>query len=163
MRPAEILKIKLSMINLQKGEIILPAEITKTNRNRIVPLNRYLLEVYQSMNFDNLPKDYYLFGSFREVGKGNIGKFNDFIPGPTKLKRDTATKRWIKIVKVGLKIDMTLYAMKKHGANKLILSGASVDALKDLFGHTSQLTTKIYITVLKEINRKNILENAVEC
>ena len=161
-RPEEILKIKLSMVNLKESEIVLPPEITKTNKKRVVPISPYLLPYYVSMNFSKLPKDYYLFGSFREAGKGNLGKFEDFIPAPTRINRDTATRRWEAIVKKKLQIDMNLYAMKKAGANALILAGVSINAIKDLFGHTSEVTTQIYITNLKEINRKEILEKGTD-
>lgn len=161
-RPEEILKIKLSMVNLKDSEIILPPEITKTNKKRVVPISPHLLPYFEKANFQNLPKEYYLFGSFREAGKGNIGKFEDFIPAPTHLNRDTATRRWETIVKKKLGIDMNLYAMKKAGANSLILAGVSINAIKDLFGHTSEVTTQIYITKLKEINRKEILEKGTD-
>lgn len=161
-RPEEILKIKLSMVNLKDSEIVLPPEITKTNKKRIVPISPFLLPYYESMSFNNLPKDYYLFGSFRPIGKGNIGKFEDFIPAPTHINRDTATRRWEAIVKIKLKIPMSMYAMKKAGANALILAGVSVNAIKDLFGHSSEVTTQIYITNLKEINRKEILEKGTD-
>lgn len=161
-RPEEILKIKLSMVNLKDSEIVLPPEITKTNKKRVVPISPFLLVYYKSLQFEKLPKNYYLFGSFREVGKGNIGKFKDFIPAPTHVKRDTATKRWETIVKKGLGIDMNLYAMKKAGANALILANVSINAIKDLAGHTSEVTTQIYITNLKEINRKEILEKGTD-
>jgi site-specific recombinase XerD len=35
-----------------------------------------------------------------------------------------------------------------------ILAGLSVNALGELFGHSSEVTTQIYITNLQEINRK---------
>lgn len=159
-RPEEILKLKLSFIDLQRDQIIIPAELTKTNIERIVPINPHFKIYLEKMNLTQYSKDYYLFGSHRISGRGNVGKLYDFIPGPTKLKRDTATKRWKSVVKDKLGIEMTMYAMKKHGANKMILADVSIDAIKDLFGHTSQLTTKIYITNLKEINRKQILEKA---
>jgi integrase len=161
-RPEEILKIKLSMVNLKDSTITLPPEITKTNKKRIVPISHFLLPYYESMQFGNLPKSYYLFGSFREPGKGNLGKFEDFIPGPTHINRDTATRRWEAIVKKKLKIPMSMYAMKKAGANALILAGVSINAIKDLFGHTSEVTTQIYITNLKEVNRKEILEKGTD-
>ena len=161
-RPEEILKIKLSMVNLKDSTITLPPEITKTNKKRIVPISHFLLPYYQSMQFGNLPKSYYLFGSFREPGKGNLGKFEDFIPAPTHINRDTATRRWEAIVKKKLKIPMSMYAMKKAGANALILAGVSINAIKDLFGHTSEVTTQIYITNLKEVNRKEILEKGTD-
>jgi integrase len=159
-RPAELLQIRLSNINLERKEITLDAENTKTNKKRIVPINDHLLKYYESMDFQNLPKDYYLFGSFREEGKGNIGKLEDFIPAPTKIKRDTATRRWETIVKKGLGIDATLYSMKHHGANAKILAGVNLDALKDLFGHTSKLMTEKYVTDLKEINRREIINKS---
>lgn len=161
-RPEEILKIKLEMVNLKKSEIILPAEITKTKRMRIVPINQYLMVHYKKMNFDRLPKDYYLFGSFRVSGKGNIGKHKDFIPGPTHINRDTATKRWEKIVKKGLGIQMNMYALKHHGANMKILAGLELDSLRELYGHSSKLMTEKYAKVVKEVHRKNILENSPE-
>jgi hypothetical protein len=109
-----------------------------------------------------LPKDYYLFGSFREVGKGNIGKHVDFIPAPTQLKRDTATKRWEKIVKIGLKINVTMYSMKKYGANKKAEAGISIDAIQGTFGHSKKETTLIYLTKQNEINRKEIMDKSPE-
>lgn len=160
-RPEEILKIQLSMIDLSRFEIILPPEITKTNKERIVPINKHLFEVYKSMNFEQLPKEYFLFGSFRESGKGNAGTKLDFISGPTKMKRDTATKRWNTIVKVGLGFqEVNMYSNKHAGANAKILAGMDLDALRELYGHTSKLMTTKYATVIKEVYRKQILENS---
>jgi integrase len=53
---------------------------------------------------------------------------------------------------------MTLYSIKKHSANHFILAWHLLELIKDLFGHSSEVTTQIYITNLKEINRKEILE-----
>jgi integrase len=159
-RPEEILKLKLSNLSLEKNQIVIPAQLTKTNIERIVPINPHFKIYLEKMNLSEYQKDFYLFGSYRISGRGNVGKLDDFIPGPTKLKRDTATKRWKSIVKDKLGIENNMYAMKKHGANKMILADVSIDAIKDLFGHTSQMTTKIYITNLKEVNRKQILEKA---
>lgn len=159
-RPEEITKITLEMIDLKNSEIVLPANITKTNKKRIVPINQHLMSYYKKMNFEHLPKDYYLFGSFREPGKGNIGKFKDYIPGPTKMNRDTATRRWETIVKKGLGIQMHMYAMKHLGADRKIIAGLDLDSLRELYGHTSKLMTEKYAKVVKEVHRKNILENS---
>jgi integrase len=149
------------MVNLENNEIILPPEITKTNKERIVPINQFLKIIYEAMEFEKLPFDFYLFGSYREPGKGNVGPSLDFIPGPTKMKRDTATRRWETIVKKGLALKhVNMYSEKHAGANAKILAGMSMDALKDLFGHTSKLTTEIYASNIKEIRRKEILEKS---
>jgi len=160
-RPEEILKIQLFMIDMQSFQIVLPPEITKTNKERIVPINKHLFEIYKSMDFENLPKQFYLFGSFRQPGKGNVGAKLDFIPGPTKMKRDTATRRWESIVKIGLGFkDVNMYSNKHAGANAKILAGMDLDALRELYGHTSKLMTTKYATVVKEVYRKQIMENS---
>jgi integrase len=159
-RPEEITKMSIGMIDLKNSEIILPAKITKTKKKRIVPINKHLMSFYSNMDLKMYPKEFYLFGSFREPGKGNIGKFKDFIPGPTKMNRDTATRRWEKIVKKGLGIDMNMYAMKHLGADRKILAGLEIDSLRELYGHTSYLMTEKYAKVVKEVHRKNILENS---
>jgi len=160
-RPEEILLIKLSNIDLQKGIITLIPENTKGRKKyRVLPINKFLRQDLEKMNFENLPKEYYLFGSFREPGKGNIGKFEDFIPAPTHLNRDTATRRWETIVKKKLAIDVTMYSMKKYGANKKAQAGISLDAIMGTFGHSKKETTLIYLTDQDKINRKEVMDKS---
>lgn len=159
-RPKEILMIRLSMIDLNKQQIVLPPEITKTNKERIVPINTHLLSHYLEMDLHIYPKDFYLFGSYRQNGAGNRGKYIDFIPAPTPIKRDTATKKWYRIVKKGLKIDVNLYSNKHAGANAKILAGIDLDALRELYGHSSKLMTLNYAKVVKEVNRKEIINKS---
>ena len=162
-RPVEILNIKLEMIDLDADLIVLPPSITKGRKKyRTLPITKQLKTFLESLNFEKLPKSYYLFGSFRQVGKGNVGASVDFIPAPTPLKRDTATKRWFKIVKVGLGIDVTMYSMKKYGANKKAEAGISIDAIQGTFGHSKKETTLIYLTKQNEINRKEIMDKSPE-
>lgn len=157
-RPEEILQIKVSMINFEDEIITLLPKNTKSRKKyRILPVNKYLMRYFNEMKLDQAPKDFFLFGSFRDSGKGNAGPKIDFIPGPTQLKRDTATKRWERIVKKGLGINMTMYAMKKHGANMKLSSGISLEAISEQFGHSKVETTKIYTTKLNEINRSEVL------
>lgn len=157
-RPDEILQIKLSMIDFENEIITLIPKNTKGRKKyRVLPINKHLIQFFKEFEMQNLPKDFYLFGSFREPGKGNVGPKLDFIPGPTRIKVDTATKRWEKIVKLGLKINMTMYAMKKHGANMKLSSGISLEAISEQFGHTKLETTKIYTTMLNQINRNEVL------
>jgi integrase len=159
-RPVELTRIQISYVDMINRIITLPGSITKSRKERTVPINNSLYEIFESMNIFSYPGEYYLFGSFREKGKGNIGSHKDFICGPTQLKRDTATNRWRKIVKIGLGINVNLYSTKKSGANAYIMAGASIRAIKELFGHTSEMTTEIYITNLKDVLKKDILANS---
>lgn len=161
MRPKEILQIQISMINMFKQEIILQPKNTKgKKRKRIVPINNHLLKDFLNMNLEIYPPNFYLFGSHRVPGAGNIGKHEDFIPGPTPIKRDTATRRWQTIVKKGLGIEVNQYSEKHRGADAKILAGMPMDALRELYGHTSKLTTEIYAKAVREVYRKQIMENS---
>lgn len=162
-RPEEIRKIQLFMIwiDMQNSQIILPPDITKTNRDRIVPINKHLFEIYKSMQFENLPKQFYLFGSYKQPGKSNVGAKLNFIPGPSQIKRSTTTRKWESIVKIGLGFkSVNMYSNKHAGANAKILAGMDLEALRELYGHTSKLMTTKYATVVKEVYRKQIMENS---
>lgn len=163
MREVELLKVTLGMVKMAKNEFHLPATMTKNGKARIVPMNKYLKEYLIEMNFEKLPKDYYLFGSFKEPRVGNRGKnqfLPDFLPGPTPISRDTATARWRNLVKKGLGITMNLYAMKHYGADKKILAGMNMDSLRELYGHSSKLMTEKYAKIIKEVYRKDIMDNS---
>lgn len=148
-RPTELLKVRLFMIDLSNDNINLDKDITKNGKPRTIPINQYLKTLLKSMQIENFSKDCYLFGK-------------DFKTSIHKAERKQATTLWKDEIKDKLNISMTLYAIKKHSANALILAGVSVNAIKDLFGHSSEVTTQIYITNLKEINRKEILEKGTD-
>lgn len=163
-RPEEILLIRLSMVDMDKNLIqLIPRNTKKRKKYRTLPINKYLKEDLETMNFRNLPKDYFLFGSFKEPQIGNRGNnqfLPDFVPGPTHINRDTATRRWETIVKIGLKIDKTMYSIKKYGGNKKSAAGISLDAIQGVFGHSEKETTLIYLTNQDEINRKEVIEKS---
>ena len=159
-RPVEMLRLRLSMIDLKESCITLSSKITKNGGERIVPINSHLLKFYEEMDFSNLPKDYYLFGTFREHKKSRKKSSPDFIPGPRYVTRCTATRTWEDIVKKGLKIEMNLYAMKHYGADQKILAGMSLETLRELYGHSSILMTEKYAKKVKEVYRKQILDQS---
>lgn len=159
-RPVEITRMKMGMLNRTRMEFVLPASITKTKKQRIVPINEFLWNDLKPIFEKEYPDSFYMFGSGRPSGKGNIGLHKDFNPGITKMNRDTVTKRWEKVVKIGLGIPVNLYSIKKLGANAKIMAGMSIRALQELFGHSSEVTTEIYITKLEEVIRKEILEKS---
>ena len=52
------------------------------------------------------------------------------------------------------------YNKRLAEANAKILAGMDLDALRELYGHTSKLMTTKYATVVKEVYRKQIMENS---
>lgn len=159
-RPEELLHIKIKMINLQKSQIVLPPEITKTDIERIVPLNPFLKTYFEEMKLSDYPDEYFVFGSKREFTNRGLKKDLDFIPGPRRLNRDCTSKLWRKLIIDGLKINVNMYSLKHLGANKKILAGVELDALRELYGHTSKMMTLRYAKVVKEVNRNQIMEKS---
>ncbi len=159
-RPKELLSLQLSMINLEKNEILLSNEITKTGSARIVPINKHLKVYFENLEIDTFPKDFYLFGTRRVHSNRGLNKELDFLPAPKPLDRDCASKLWRKLVKDDLEIEATLYSMKHLGAHKKILAGMELDTLRELYGHTSQMMTLRYAKNVKEVYRKQIMENS---
>lgn len=138
----------------------MPASITKNNRDRIVPLGDQMLIILDDMEVTKHPKDFYLFGSYKYNHKHRSAKLLDFIPGPCKIKRDTATKKWKRLVKDSLGIDVNLYSNKHAGANAKILAGIDLDALREMYGHSSKLMTMRYAKVVKEVYRQQIIDKS---
>jgi integrase len=162
-RPAELLRVTLGMVDLCNNEFNLSDTITKNKKARNVPINKYLKEYYLKINFSKLPSEYYLFGSLKSPGRGKKKKENkllpDFVPGQLPTQRKTAWIRWISI-KEDLNIKMNLYALKHYGADKKILAGMNMDSLRELYGHSSKLMTEKYAKIIKEVYRKDIMDNS---
>lgn len=158
-RPDETTKLQVKMIDWESRVINMPAKITKDNEDRVVVINDPLWKILEPRL--NFPGDYYLFGTFAPA-RGYKRNFTYFIPGPNKLRTDTPTKRWHKLIKTDLGIDVNLYSFKKLGANAKIDAGMSVRTLKEIYGHSSEVTTEIYITNLQAVMRKEVLEKSPE-
>lgn len=162
-RPFEILLIQLHMIDIKNRIITLPPVYTKTKvRYRNIIIDNGLLDILLSMEIHKFPPEFYLFGSFRQSGKGNRGKHLDFIPGTTPIKRDTAGRRWEKIVKKGLGIDVTQYSYKHKGGDDKLRAGVELDSIRHQFGHKSTKMTSIYVKEVKGEYKKDILDNPTE-
>lgn len=159
-RPEELLNIQIRMIDLKKSQIILPPEITKTDIERIVPINPFLKTYFEEMNLSQHNKLFYVFGSNRPHSNRGLKKELDFLPGPRKITRNCASKLWRKLIKTELELDVQMYSLKHLGANKKILAGVELDALRELYGHTSKMMTLRYAKVVKEVNRQQILEKS---
>jgi integrase len=171
LRPMEVLALKISDLELSKSMIILVPEKSrrnsKTKRLREVQLNRHLLPLLREWIKDVANKECFVFGSPYEPGKGNkgssIGRTGDgalnpeyFKPSCTRIKRDTVTRLWKKIVIDQLGIKKYQYAAKHTGTDDRLLAGVSIEAMKDMYGHSENYMTERYQTVLKKLRREEI-------
>ena len=162
-RPFELLEIKISMIDLRNRIITLPPISTKTGiKHRKIIIDNGFLSILLNMQIERYPKDFYLFGSYRQKGKGNIGKHLDFICGTTKIKRDTATKRWKRIVKDELNINVNMYSYKHKGADDKLKAGVDLDSIRNQLGHSTKKMTTVYAKEITGVYKKDIIDNSTE-
>lgn len=156
-RPKEVLAMKIksylkedNMFKLDPGD---PGdENTKNGKRRYAPVNRHLQNIIANLKLDNCPDDWYIFST-------------NFKPGPKRLHRNTASKWWKKIImappsKGGLGLPFHLYDLKYWGGDDKILAGVDLNALKELYGHSSKRMTVKYLTKLKQIHFNQILEKS---
>jgi integrase len=174
-RPKEILCLQIKDIDLHTQTITINPSIetenSKTKKIRVVPINDFLMPYLREMRLQDYPKSFFVFGSPFPQGDGNRGSSKEgrgvghpdyFKPSATQIKRDSVTKFWKKVVIDKLGINKYMYAMKHTGANEKILAGIDLDALRELYGHSSKLMTEKYAKVIKEVYRKQIMEKSPE-
>lgn len=161
LRPVEITRITIGMIDFKNRIIKMPVGTgKKRTKKRIVAITGEMWSYLAPILALNYPKDYYLFGSDRIPGRGNEGKYPDFVPGKTQLKRDTATKRWKRLVIDGLSINVRMYALKDMGANDKLLSGVSLETIQKQMGHSEKKTTEIYATISHKLSVQEIQQKS---
>ncbi|UIS73939.1 hypothetical protein CRP12_000071 [Riemerella phage vB_RanS_CRP12] len=146
-RPAELVQMKVSMLDLDNELINLPAEITKTDADRVVPISENLKSLFSKFNLSN-PHNY-LFGTCVPNGGRHGIKNRYFEPNEFKVKEDTANKLWRRLIKDGLGIDKNMYSLKHKGADDKILAGMPIETIQAIFGHSTQKMTERYARIMK--------------
>jgi len=158
LRPGELRKMTCSMVRLNGGDddlLILPEELIKTDRKRIVPVPQDLKN--DLMRFDLSNPDYYVFGRWKRRGGYTI---DDFKPSPVILGTNTGNHVWKKEVIDTLGIKKYQYSNKHKKANDSIEDGVNIEAVQKLFGHSTPITTEIYAQILELVNFRKIKDKA---
>jgi len=161
-RPKELLSIKVSDVDFENKEIILDAKNSKVDKQRRIPINKFMETYLKEIVTEKTQKDYFLFGSTRPHFNRGINIKTDFIPGERQLDRDTATKLWRKLIVKGLGINKTMYSIKHLGGDKKIQAGMELDTIREVFGHSKKRMTAQYISNLNEVYKKDFLDNSPE-
>lgn len=172
-RPKEVLSLRISDINLAGAEIkIIPDIIagnSKTKKIRRIPINPHLMQLLECLDLVEYPKNFYVFGTTYGFGKNHITghkrqsrtKHPDYFnPSPNRIPRNNITLLWKELIWEGAEVHKYLYAAKHTGGNDNIMAGVDLDALKDLDGHSSKQMTEKYISKLKEVHKKKIIEKS---
>lgn len=158
LRPKEVRMMKCSMVRLDDSGndlLVLPQELIKTDRKRIVPIPEDLKNDLKTLDLSN--PDFYVFG--REKRRAWFSP-NDFKPSPNMLGQNTAGHVWKNEVIIKLGIKKYMYSNKHKKANDSLEDGVSLEAVQKLFGHSTPITTEIYAQILELTNFKTLKEKA---
>jgi len=158
LRPGELRFMTCGMIRLNGGDddlLILPEEIIKTDRKRIVPIPEDLKK--DLLKFDLSNPDNYVFGRWKKRGGYS---HEDFKPSPNILGINTGNHVWKNEVIDKLGIKKYMYSNKHKKANDSIEDGVSIETVQKLFGHSTPITTEIYAQILELVNFRKIKDKA---
>lgn len=147
-RPKELHLIRIFDISLVQRQIVVRAEVAKSNRERIIPITDDMLAILIKRNINKLEPGWCLFSN------------NKFAPGPDPFWPTAGARYWRKYVQAGLGIDAKLYGLKHSGADAKLLAGIDTRTLKSLYGHSSEQMTEKYLEELQEIHKQKIIANA---
>lgn len=149
MRPVELLRLKVSDIDLARSIILLRSTDGKTNKYRMVPIKPDLKPDLEKLLLNAKP-DWYVFGTYRHNG-GKHHKHKVFCPNPTQIKRETPTRIWKTLIKDELGIDKKMYSLKHKAANDMLFDGVDLETIQTVFGHSKSKTTEIYANQINKI------------
>lgn len=143
LRPKEILLLTVSDLSFENQTLRLKAQNAKTGTERFVAVPTWLIDMLREFKLTKYKSTDYIFST---TTKGK------FLPGPNKMHPNIPTSYWKKIVKDGLKLNITQYSLKKLAGNDMIkiqrMEG--VDKLLELprqqMGHANTKQTEVYVT-----------------
>lgn len=131
-RPNEILNIEKSDINFKTGELVVREQVSKTRRQRLLPLSHITLDLLNKL-IQVTPKHWNQSNIFYTVDGRNI-----------------SSDCWSKIIRrqsKKLNINVTAYGLRHFFAIEFLRKNGNIFALQMLMGHTDISTTKKYLAL----------------
>lgn len=116
-RPIELMRLKVSDIEFERQLIRFKKGETKNSDAAYVQIVPPLIEIIKKMKLQYYPANHYVFS-------------DDFMPGLRQLNKSLPSKYWRNIVKIGLKINKDMYALKHTGNIEYLLNNKGATDLK---------------------------------
>ena len=149
-RPAELGRLRIHMIDLKNNVIVLPANITKSHKIRYVRISEGLRNVILEMNLDIYPANNFVFGWNLNTGTKTLQK----------------NYTWHHHSKILKELDFgegyTLYSWKHTGVVQHYKAGIDIKSLQQQTGHSSLEELSIYLKSLGLLADVKAFENAPE-
>ncbi len=136
LRKGEALQARWRDVDLDRGTFTVLAGNAKSGRQRVVPLNRTALETLRVWR-EQTPcaaDDALVFPSPRPDHEGRKGGV-----------LDNLQKTWVKLLKDAGVAHCGLHCLRHTFATRALAAGADVTVVQAILGHTSILTTSVYL------------------
>ena len=132
-RPAELKRLRVGHVDLQRQVISLPAEITKSGTERTPAIPDWMLPYLQAAGLQHLPAKTWLVGHL-------------VMPGDKPVARNTMHRRWCRL-RAALHWPSTkqLYSLRDTGIIQLLRDGVDLLHVMQQAGHTDVATTNSYL------------------
>jgi integrase len=135
MRRGEILQLQRSMIDYEEWLIKIPRQITKSNRDRVVPVETERLRRFlQTRRF--LKPDSFVFGTAKGKEVADIKNI------------------WDRVREAAGCMDLHFHDLRHECASRMIKEGADVADVRDVLGHSSIMVTNRYVNTQVQDLRK---------
>jgi integrase len=132
-RPAELKRMRLELIDLDRQVIHLPAEITKSGIERFPAIPDWMMPYLLRANLHNLPGKTWLVGSRVQ-------------PGQLPVARNTLNHHWVALRKdLAWPSTKQLYSLRDTGIIQLLRDGVDLLHVMQQAGHTDVATTNMYL------------------
>lgn len=135
-RPREVLRLKIENIDMIANRILFPAEISKTKTDEYVGIVPSLRKILLSMNLNQYPREFYLFGANQ-------------MPGPKPMDyRFFYTKNRIVFQRLGFdkaSVNYSVYSYKHSGVIALYMATKDIKLCQAQCRHKSLEQTNNYL------------------
>lgn len=132
LRPNEIRHLRIKDINLSGHYILVPDTVAKNHKQRFATITPDIIELFQTMNLERFPADWYVFGSHLS-------------PAATRMSSARLVKNWAKLRKdLKLPEEMQLYSFRDTGIFEMLKSGIDDLTVMQHADHSSLDITTIY-------------------
>ena len=130
-RPQELVRLKISSINLERQVIVIPASASKNGQQQTIIIPTPLKEILINLNLNSYPPHYNIFSSY-------------LLPGTKEISPSRISDHWRSYrKKVG--ITKCIYDFKHTGAGLCIQAGINARDLQLQLRHHSLEVTQIYL------------------
>ena len=146
LRPNEITQLKPKYFNIAQKVLILPPEVSKNNKKRVVSLSNELVAALKDIEVESMAADVYMFST-------------GFKPGEKPIHRNRISEFWGQLrQRFDLPSEYQFYSLKDTGIVNMIRAGISLEAIRDQAGHSSLEMTNRYVQIARQTADKQIID-----